>query len=69
MPSKRTLLSGILGLSPIVPLFGSMGCIVHTEPRRGRGYHKPRRGNNTGHYHCHRNNGPHRRKACHYDRH
>lgn len=67
MPSKRTLLSGILGLAFLVPLFGSTGCIVHTEPHR-RGYHKHRRGNN-GPYHCHRANGPRRKKICHYVNH
>jgi hypothetical protein len=65
MPSTRTLLSGVLGLALLVPLFGSMGCIVHTEPRRG--YHRHR--NNRGPYHCHRANGPRRRQICHYVRH
>lgn len=68
MPSTRTLLSGILGLALLVPVFGATGCIVHTEPRRG-GVHRHREGNNRGPYHCHRNNGPHRKRACHYDRH
>ena len=67
MPSTRTLLSSVLGLALLVPLIGSTGCIVHTEPRRG--YRRAHHGNNTGHYHCHRNNGPHRKKVCHYDRH
>jgi len=64
MPPKRTLLSTILGAALLLPLFGATtGCLVRTEPHRHY-----RRDRDRGHYRCHQNDGPHRKRVCRYER-